>query len=138
MSTVPDPATALAFGPEARFVEKVLDLGDGSIVCRGRVPAHSPAVSDGTAGTWALLELAAQTAALLQAAKVGEGGGAVSGYLVRVKNARFTRPTIPADTELVVRVERTGGAGPLSLFRARVELDGEEVAVADLGTFAKG
>ena len=139
---IPDPSTVLAHGVAARYAEEVLDAGDGSLACRGRIPAHSPAVTDGAAGTWVVLELAAQAAALLQAAGGADGdasegaGETVGGYLVRIKNARFAQPTVPADTALVARVERTGGAGPLSLFTARVELDGRTIATADLATFA--
>lgn len=135
---IPDPATTLAHGPAARYAEEVLELGAGSLVCRGRVPAHSPAVEAGVAGTWAVLELAAQGAALLQAASQAgaDADAKVGGYLVRVRSARFTQPTVPADTDLLARVERTGGTGPLSLFTARIELDGDTIATADLATFA--
>lgn len=135
MSGRPDPAGALAHGTAARFVDEVIEVGDGAIVCGGSVPGHSPAVVDGAAGSWATLELAAQAAALLQSATPEKEGEAVSGYLVRVRDARFARTTVPADRRLVVRVERAGGAGPLSLFDVRVELDGEEIVTAGLGTF---
>ena len=137
LSRSPDPATALAHGDAARFVDEVVELGTDSITCRGRVPAHSPAVTDGAAGAWAALELAAQAAGLLQAAGAAGGtGGPVSGYIVRIRNAHFPRSTFPADTVLVARVARTGGAGALSLFDVRVEGNGEPIATASLGTFA--
>ena len=107
MNTGPVPPAALAHGERARFVEEIETVGaDGdSIVCRGRVPAHSPAVDGGTAGSWTTLELAAQAAALLQAATARGDGGPVAGYLVRIRRARFERPTVPAEAALVARVE---------------------------------
>lgn len=137
MSGLPDPAAAIAHGPEARFVDEVIELGEDSIVCRGRIPGHSPAVEGGRAPTWAALELAAQAGALLQAATArGAGGRPVGGYLVRARGVRLARATVPAGRELLARVERVGGAGSLTLFDAEVELYGEVVLTAAFGTFS--
>lgn len=135
MSALPDPASALAHGAEARFVHQVLALGEHDIVCRGRIPQDCPALTRGVAPTWVAIELAAQAAGLLPAAREEPSTVPRVGYLVRVRDARWTRPTVPAEADLIARVERVGGAGPLALFRARIELDGAQIASASLGTY---
>lgn len=107
-----------------------------------------PAAPEGHAGTWMALELAAQAAGLLEAAtqrRDGEAGGNEGpprvGYLVRVRDALFAHPFLPAEAPLRVRVRRTGGSGPLTLYDFVVELErlGSEPLVeltrGSLGTF---
>lgn len=144
-----DPAALLPHGPPARLAEEVLELGEEQVVCRGRVPAESAAVAAGQAGAWMGLELAAQAAGLLQAAEAllpptGDAGGAARaaepriGYIVRLRDARFPRPTVPAGAPLVARVELEGRGGPLSLYRVTVDLEGatpRRIASANLGTY---
>jgi len=141
----PDPAVVLPHQPPARLAERVLELWQGGIRCLGRVPADSAAVVDGEAGVWMALELAAQAAGLLQAATslqaadlpaAAESPGEPRvGYVVRLRDARFRRPTLPAGAPLTARVELEGSGGPLSLYRARIELDGAVVARGSLATF---
>ena len=140
-----DPGAVLPHAPPARLAETVLRLGDAAIACLGSVPPGHPSVAAGRAGAWMALELAAQAAGILQAAREarkGEEGEAEDGgraprvgYIVRLRDVRFARPDLPAGEPLVATVIEDGGGGPLSLFRACVELAGEALASAVLATF---
>ncbi len=141
---VPDPAAVLLHQPPALLAEAVLAVEGDEILCRGRVPAGNASVRDGHAGPWMALELAAQAAGLLEAAKrqrdADEAGAAPpaprTGYLVRVRNARFAVPRVAAEAPLVARVRQEGRGGPLTQWQATVEdADGRPVAAAGLGTF---
>jgi len=111
-----------------------------AILCRGRVPADNAAARAGQAGTWMAIELAAQASGLLEAALHRAAGAELDalpvGYLVRVRGARFTHPTLPADADLLARVELQGRGGPLSLYRTTIGIPGGfALASASLGTF---
>lgn len=121
--------------PPSRLATGVLEIGDGHVLCRGSIPAANASARGGEAGPWMALELAAQAAGLLQAAGEGDDVEPRVGYIVRIRDARFSRPTLPAETTLLARVDHDGGGGPLSLYRARVELDGAVVCTATLGTY---
>ncbi|HMB54550.1 MAG TPA: hypothetical protein VKU40_14635 [Thermoanaerobaculia bacterium] len=135
----PDPAAVLPHQPPARLAETVLRIGDGGIVCRGRVPQGHPSVQGGAAGSWMALELAAQAAGVYQASLAArENPGAADpqvGYIVRMRDVRFARPTLPAGKPLEATVRPEGGGGPFNLFRIRVDLAGDTVATAVIGTF---
>lgn len=128
------PVDLLPHAPPALLVREVRQLGDAHIVCRGAVPADNAAVVDGGSGPWMALELAAQAAGLLQAAMVGRRDSRV-GYIVRIRDAGFLRPRLPAAVTLDARVDHQGGSGPLTLYRVGVERDGAAVVTATLATF---
>jgi predicted hotdog family 3-hydroxylacyl-ACP dehydratase len=114
----------------------VLEIWRDGIRCRGRVPLDHPSVTDGAAGSWMALELAAQAAGLLQAAGERATEPRV-GYVVRLRDARFRRPTLPAAAPLLATVELEGSGGPLSLYRASIVVEGDDTPLAGaiLGTF---
>lgn len=132
--TLPSP-TLLPHTPPSRLATEVLEVGDGHVLCRGSIPADNASVHGGEAGPWMALELAAQAAGLLQAAGAGDDAEPRVGYIVRIRDARFPRPGLPADVPLLARVNHDGGGGPLSLYRVRVDVDGAVVCTATLGTF---
>lgn len=147
-----DPSRLLPHGPPSLLALEVIGLDPGSeggpdggdgdggpaILCRGRVSGAHPAARDGLAGAWMAIELAAQAAGLLQAANRPDNRRAspAIGYLVRVREARFTTGHLPVDADLLARTELAGRNGPLSLYRATVGIPGGfALATASLGTY---
>lgn len=121
----------LPHGTSARWIHAVLQEAGDRITCRGRVPP-GPFRRDGRCPSFALLELAAQSAALLElpVGEVGSGDrGSGVGYVVRVRRVRLGAPDVPAGAELVAEVERIGAAPPLYQYDFRVGIEhGETVA----------
>ncbi len=147
-----DPSRLLPHGPPSLLALEVVGLDPGSeggsegdagnggpaILCRGRVPGAHAAARGGQAGAWMAVELAAQAAGLLQAANRPDDrrGSPAIGYLVRVREARFTTGHLPVDADLLARTELEGRNGPLSLYRATVGIPGGfALATASLGTY---
>jgi predicted hotdog family 3-hydroxylacyl-ACP dehydratase len=124
---------------KALFLRHVLRHDAESLECVGVIPGASPFVHEGRAPAFVGLELAAQAAAALQALE-SSGGGIVTpqpGYLVGVREARFSSAWLPADHEIHARVRRTGRAGPLSVHDVLVEVAGAECVQGVISTYAR-
>lgn len=123
-----------------RLVESVVEVGDGVVVCEGRVAADHPLAAEGAVPAVLGLELAAQAAAVVEAlSRRGVTGSPVEprrGYLVSVRGARLRAPTFPAGALLRATVRAAGRAGPLAMWEAVVDVEGEEHLTATLGTYA--
>ncbi|MDY7095782.1 MAG: hypothetical protein SX243_22635 [Acidobacteriota bacterium] len=129
-----------------RLVRAVVERGDGSIRCSGRVPEDNPTAVDGRAPAIMALELAAQSAAVLEAlqrrdaaaASEGSDEGPRIGYLVSLRGARLHQPTIPAGESLHATVHHAGGAGSLARYEAVVTSPDGDITYAEavLGTYA--
>ncbi len=129
--TAPFPcegASLLPHSRHARFVDEVLDSGNGALVCVGRIPPENPYARDGRVPGFVLVELAAQAAAIEALARMG---GEVSqprvGYLVRARGLHWTAGGVPAGAPLTVSVRREDSIPPLYMYRATVTSDGAEV-----------
>ena len=143
-----DPPRLLPHEPPSLLALEVIGFDDGgdgngnvpAILCRGRVSGDNAATRSRQAGPWMAIELAAQASGLLEAAHHRSAGTELDalpvGYLVRVRDARFSHPTLPTDADLLARVELQGRGGPLSLYRATIGVPGGfALATASLGTF---
>jgi predicted hotdog family 3-hydroxylacyl-ACP dehydratase len=97
--------------PPMRIVEGVVAIDDDTIESTCTVRDSWPTVQNGQARTLMLIELVAQTAAVLQGWKerhekdVGEGG-----LLVGIHGAKFAAPAIPVGTRLRCAVRISHGA----------------------------
>ncbi len=108
-----------------RLVESIVRHSDGELVCRGVLPARDRTQEAVAAPQFLILELAAQTAAVMAAL---EGGGAppesgAVGYLAAIREARFLKSEIPAGRRLRATVRRERNLGPLTMYRAEVQLE---------------
>ncbi|MCB1058433.1 MAG: hypothetical protein KDD11_23265 [Acidobacteria bacterium] len=125
-----------------RLVEEILERRDGFIRCSGRVPADSPMAREGRAASVFAIELAAQSAALLEALVLADAGNGSEeprlGYLVSLLGVELAASTLPAGETLVAEVERAGGAAALARYEVKVSSeDGATVhARGTIGTFA--
>ena len=91
--------------------------------------ANSPLGVGGGLGGFLLIDLAAQAAACLMAAKT-PGQGAHLGYLVAAQGWKFHRTALPGDT-LTVEVTRQAGLGALVRFAGALRVGDLPVAEGD-------
>lgn len=110
--------------PPMRIVEAVAAIDELSIESTCTVRASWPTAADGEARTLMLIELIAQTAAVLQGWKerhekeIGEGG-----LLVGVQGAKLAAPSIPVGTNLVCAVRISHGVQSYLAFDGEVRDD---------------
>ena len=134
----PPPAALLPHRPPALLLNAVTEVAEGGIVAIAEVPPDHPLVADGRFPSFLALEAAAQAAAALEALGRREGTGPRIGYLVGIRDARFSVPSLPAGRPFRVAARQTGGAFPLSVYAVRIGEIGEagrEPAAGTLSTF---
>lgn len=124
----------------ARMVCEVVRADQTSIVATATIDRTHPLVVAGEAPAYLGLEIGAQAAAALAArlAAAGEPPQAVGGRLVRVRDARFACPVLPAGLPLTVTAECTGAFAPLASYAVQVSHDGAVLVTASLSTYALG
>jgi predicted hotdog family 3-hydroxylacyl-ACP dehydratase len=125
---------------KALFLRRVAAWDAEGIVCVAVIPEGHALVRGGRAASFVGLEVAAQATAALRtlsgvAKEAEEGPG--RGYLVGVREARFTGGWLPAGTELRASARRSGSAGPLAVYEVRVASAGVECLVAVMSTYAR-
>lgn len=110
--------------PPMRIVEAVAAIDELSIESTATVRETWPTAEDGKARSSMLIELVAQTAAVLQGWKerhekeIGEGG-----LLVGVQGAKLAAATIPVGTNLVCSVRISHGVQSYLAFDGEVRDD---------------
>lgn len=110
--------------PPMRIVEAVAAIDEFSIESTATVRETWPTAEDGKARSSMLIELVAQTAAVLQGWKerhekeIGEGG-----LLVGVQGAKLAAATIPVGTNLVCSVRISHGVQSYLAFDGEVRDD---------------
>jgi 3-hydroxymyristoyl/3-hydroxydecanoyl-(acyl carrier protein) dehydratase len=123
--------------PPMRFVTGVLGEHHDGADCAACVPAGCALVTDGFAPALAVIEAAAQTAAVWEAlrrSRAGGGAGPRQGYLVALRDVVLYRACVPAAVALAARVRLEAAAMPLTRYRAEVRLDGEVVMAGRVAT----
>jgi predicted hotdog family 3-hydroxylacyl-ACP dehydratase len=131
----PPPESFLPHGPPALLLHAVSEVAEDGIVAVTEVPPRHPLVAEGRFPTFLALEAAAQAAAALEALGRREARAPRTGYLVGIRDARFTVPSLPAGWRLRVAARLTGGAFPLSVYAVTVGEAGHELAAGTLSTF---
>lgn len=109
--------------PPMRFVTAVAREAADGADCIVAVPSDCGLAEDGTAAALAVLEGAAQTAAVWEALRRRRAAGATGareGYLVAARDIVLRRARVPADAALVASVRLDGAAMPLAHYRASV------------------
>ena len=128
----------LPHGSEARFLDELLELTEGKVECACSIPSNSPYVLDGQVPAFVALELAAQTAAILEAVHAVQVRGKNApeiGYLVRVKSLKLACANFPAGRPLRARAVLDVTVPPLSLYDVRVRLDEREILSGSISLF---
>lgn len=104
-----------------RLVETIVRVDDESIETNAVVRDSWPTVRDGQARTLVLIELIAQTAAVLQGWRERhENKAGMGGLLVGIPEANPQAPTIPVGTQLVCSVRISHGAPNYLAFSGQV------------------
>lgn len=122
----------------ARLLDRVLEADDRRAVGAIVVPEGSPFLGEGGAASFVAFEMAAQTAAALEAigrARSGADAGPRAGYLVAVRDARLHTGLLPVDRPLRAKVEQTEGAFPLTFYRMVVTDGGRTLVEGTIGTY---
>jgi 3-hydroxymyristoyl/3-hydroxydecanoyl-(acyl carrier protein) dehydratase len=132
----PPVASLVPHAPPALLVHSVLEASVEGLTGLAAIPAASPFVAAGRAPAFLALEAAAQGAAVLEALGRSEASGPRIGYLVGLRNARFSVPWLPAERPFRIAVRLSGSAPPLSIYEVTVEGGGGvELARGTLSTF---
>jgi 3-hydroxymyristoyl/3-hydroxydecanoyl-(acyl carrier protein) dehydratase len=133
----PPVASLVPHAPPALLVHSVLDASADALTGLAAIPAASPFVAAGRAPAFLALEAAAQGAAVLEALGRRDAPGPRIGYLVGLRNARFSVPWLPAERLFRIAVRLSGSAPPLSIYEVTVEGGGGvELARGTLSTFS--
>jgi predicted hotdog family 3-hydroxylacyl-ACP dehydratase len=104
-----------------RLVESVTSVDNDSIRTTATVRDTWPTARDGKAQTLILIELIAQTAAVLQGWRErNEGKAGIGGLLVGIPEAKVQTPTIPVGVALVCSVRISHGAQNYLAFTGQV------------------
>jgi 3-hydroxyacyl-[acyl-carrier-protein] dehydratase len=138
----PPPETLLPHAPPALLLRAIAGVAEDAIVAVAEVSPDHPLVKDGRLPAFLALEAAAQAAAALEALGRRETpgpriAGPRIGYLVGIRDARFSVPSLPAGRPLRVAARFEGGAFPLSRYAVAVGETGREAATGILSTFIR-
>jgi 3-hydroxyacyl-[acyl-carrier-protein] dehydratase len=132
----PPVASLVPHARPALLVHSVLDASMDALTGLALIPAASPFVTDRRAPAFLALEAAAQGAAVLEALGRRDAPGPRIGYLVGLRNARFSVPWLPAERPFRITVRLSGSAPPLSIYEVTGEGgEGVELARGTLSTF---
>jgi predicted hotdog family 3-hydroxylacyl-ACP dehydratase len=121
-----------------RFVVGVVRNSADGLVGEARIPAACGLVHAGAAPAIAVVEAAAQCAALWEAlGRVHAGGTADArvGYLVSLRDVRLHEARVPAETGFRVQIELGEAALPMTWYRMRVALGARAIATGAIATY---
>ena len=122
----------------ARFIARVVSATDTRIDAVGVIPAGHPLVVNSAAPACLALELGAQAAAALEAIHrqtSAPGDPPKVGSLVRIREARFDRVSLPVDTPIDITADLIGSAPPLAIYSIRATLDRAPLVQGTISTF---
>jgi predicted hotdog family 3-hydroxylacyl-ACP dehydratase len=106
----------LPHAPPARLIRGVIEAEAERIVCTAEIPPAHPLAAEGRAPAFLAIEAAAQGAAVLEALARREDPTPRIGYLVGIREARFTTVPLPVGRPFQVSARLAGSAPPLSIY----------------------
>ncbi|HEX9944640.1 MAG TPA: hypothetical protein VGG03_21735 [Thermoanaerobaculia bacterium] len=133
---LPPVEALIPHAPPARLVRSIVEASREEIVCTAEIPPLHPFVDGDQSPAFLGIEAAAQAAAVLEALnRRREAPGPRIGYLVGVREARFTIPSLPAGRPLRVTARLRGGAFPLSIYEIAVGEPDREAVSGSISTY---
>jgi 3-hydroxymyristoyl/3-hydroxydecanoyl-(acyl carrier protein) dehydratase len=123
--------------PPMRFITGLLAQREDGADCLAVIPRGCALVEGGTAPALAVVEAAAQTAAMWEALRRASGpdaGKPRMGYLVALRDVVLLAGRVPAGRILVASMRLEAAAMPLTQYRAEVALDGETIMTGSIAT----
>jgi predicted hotdog family 3-hydroxylacyl-ACP dehydratase len=119
-----------------RLIDTVLAVDDGRAVTAATITEDWPLCQEGSVDVLVTIELVAQTAALLEGFKrLQSGRGGVTGWLVGIKTAEFSRPRLPLQATLVTEVAKSYALESYAVFGGTVRVGDQIVAAVSIQTF---
>lgn len=106
----------------ALLLQRLIARTEDGLAAVAAVPRDSPFIRHGRAPALLALEMAAQSAAALEAL-AGHEGPPRLGYLVGIRGATLPHAWLPIQTPLRVEVRRAGSVPPLAVFDLTVAGD---------------
>jgi predicted hotdog family 3-hydroxylacyl-ACP dehydratase len=133
----PDFDALLPHRPPMRWLRTIVEENDRGIVCTASIPCACGLAADGMVPTLAVVEAAAQGAALWEALQRSRAAGEATpliGYLVSMRDVEWFEPGIEAEASFVVTATLTASIGMLTHFAVRVAHRGSTILQGTLGT----
>lgn len=122
--------------PPALLVQSLVARSASGARSRAVVPPDSPFAVERVAPSYLGLEIAAQTAALVEALdRAQEAAAPRVGYLVAVRRALCSVRSLPVGEPLEVTVGLAGSAPPLSVYEILVERGGRRLVEGTISTW---
>ena len=138
MSTLPRPAEVLPHRPPMILIDELLAMSESGLTARVRLRDDSPFVEEGQVSSLIAIEYMAQTISAWAAGRHQQAGGQGAKLGLLLGSRRYTAHcgTFPAGAllRIAARCEIIGDNG-LGLFDCRIEMDGKEVATANVSVF---
>jgi predicted hotdog family 3-hydroxylacyl-ACP dehydratase len=112
-----------------KLVEEIVEIDDDHCVTRARVSESWPLAEEGQVSAIALIEVVAQTASAAAGWKHRDDGRLGGrGYLVGIKRACWSTPSVPVGTVLTTTVENPVRTKSYGVFVGRVESESGVIA----------
>lgn len=129
------PGELLPHQGSALLLSEILSADRGEIRALGFIPTSYPLVTAGQAPGLLGIELGAQAAGALEALGGQTQGRRTGGRLVRIEEATFVKPVLPAGCTLEISATREALAVPLAKYRIEVRCQDELCVTALLSVY---
>jgi 3-hydroxymyristoyl/3-hydroxydecanoyl-(acyl carrier protein) dehydratase len=137
-SDLPPMTAVLPHREPMLLVEGVMEFGGEGGTCLGRVGPDAPLVMNGEVPAVALVEVAAQSLAVLEGVRRGfQASSPAVGYLVGISDAVMMRRSVPVGAAVIASVRRSAVVPPLVQAEASVSLGPDEVLQCKLAAWVE-
>ncbi len=128
-----DIETMIPHRGRMRLIERVVAVDDQKAITAATTSPAWPLYGEGSVDVLVTIELAAQTAALLEGWKrLRSGRGGTSGWLVGIKSAEFGVSRLPVPATLITEVAKSYALEGYAVFGGTVRLDERIVATLNV------
>lgn len=120
------------------LIDEVLELDESEATTATVVRDSWPLINNGTLGQTLLVELVAQTVAVVYGWRRIKGIDAQEGYLVGIKNAKFDTANIPVGSRLTTKVWPLYEMDAYGVFKGTVHCQSNSAAEIEIQVLVKG
>ena len=108
-----------------RLIEWVKRLTQNGLQAETTVTEEWPLYNNGEVSSIICIELAAQAISALSTWRRGEGAGPRLGLLVGIKEAEFSKSSVPVGTRLNIEINELSRVGDYAVFEGNVRSDSD-------------
>lgn len=108
-----------------RLIDRVMKPTQNGLQAETIVTEEWPLYNDGEVSSIICIELAAQAISALSTWRRGEGAGPRVGLLVGIKEAEFSRSSVPVGTKLHIEIKELSHVGDYAVFEGKVRSDSD-------------